>query len=75
MTKPMYCPMSFGLLLPKMNRRDGELEFEPYYFKCTPDCAWAAIDLRNDCYACGMLDVNLLGTQTNWRPLEEDDDE
>lgn len=64
MTEPMYCPMSF-----QKGGAHGTLDVAN---ECTPDCAWAVKDLRNDCYACGMLDVNLLGTQTNWRPLKDD---
>lgn len=72
--KPMYCPMSFGKILPETTRIDGEVEKEPYYFKCTPDCAWAVINRRHDLYMCAaalkFAEHNDYGV--NCRPLKED---
>ena len=80
MNKPMYCPMSFGQSLPKMNRRDGEVEVEPYYFECTPDCAWAVKSSGN--YGCSLAHIAASmsakslthGFSINLRPLKDDDE-
>lgn len=81
MTKPMYCPMSFAnrkLTEPHYTNKGDQhgpyVEEVKPWMECTPDCAWAVIDVQNECYACGMLDVNRLGTTTNWRPLKDDEE-
>lgn len=75
MPKPMYCPMSFAN--PQMLTAEIDNEF-PWLkpsipkMECTPDCAWAVFDYKEDCYACGLVEVNTTGVVGNWRQLEDD---
>lgn len=71
MDRPMYCPMSFHTFIVNTENSTQRM---PSMQKCIPDCAWAVIDIQNECYACGMLDVNRLGTTTNWRPIKDDEE-
>lgn len=65
MSKPMYCPISFG---------NPEL-IKPVV--CTPDCAWA-LKLAGNSYGCGIAAIAIRGTSEevamNARPLEDDDE-
>lgn len=71
MTNPMYCPMSFGRLLPGVTRCDGVNEKEPVWFECTPDCAWSVIINDGSRYAC-IIAAKEEDQDINSRPLEDD---
>ena len=64
MTKPMYCPMTFGKYGKEMRIDDWN--------ECTPDCAAAVFDFKQNCYACGLVRANNEEVVGNWRPLKDD---
>lgn len=72
MTKPIYCPMSFGNPSFAKSYVYTGTRIEP--MECTPECAWAVSD-GSGTYGCVIaLGEFNMDTTYNKRPLPEVED-